>query len=494
MPLRPHRWLLSATALLFALLLAGLTIGPLAPLLLRDADTLWHIRNGQHMLATGHISVTDWFSATVAGQPWIAWEWLWDLAVGWLARFGLNGPVWLSALIVAATFTLLFRALLRRSHSLPWAICLTMLSLAAASIHLLARPHLVTWLLALVFWLVLDGVTAGNQHPRRLWLLVPLTALWANLHPGFILGIGLIALFFTVAAVRKLGARSAQSGLTVPLTAVGAATAFAALLNPFGGLLYLHLFQYLGDSFFQQHVNELQAPDFHTFAPRAFALLLVFALVAVARRRAPLTPGSLATLLAGVALGLAASRNLPIAAMLVSLAIAPTLRRQSTAAGGLARVSQQELAASPVLWCSLAALASLALLLSGSPLMNARLDAVTFPVQASAYLVQHQLPAPVLLPDRWSGVLIYANPPGAHPLVAIDDRHDLYGPEVMRNYLKIMGLQQGWEEKLEATKAQTLLLPVESALAIALSGRPGSVWHEVYRDSVAVIFVRGPQA
>ena len=50
--------------------------------LFRDSDAGWHIRTGELILETGRLPRTDPFSFTKAGQPWIAWEWAADVAVG----------------------------------------------------------------------------------------------------------------------------------------------------------------------------------------------------------------------------------------------------------------------------------------------------------------------------------------------------------------------------------------------------------------------------
>src|SRR5579871_4658011 len=47
--------------------------------LLGDADVGWHIRNGEQILQTHAIPRVDSFSATLSGQPWFAWEWLYML-------------------------------------------------------------------------------------------------------------------------------------------------------------------------------------------------------------------------------------------------------------------------------------------------------------------------------------------------------------------------------------------------------------------------------
>ena len=81
----PSRWLLflmpSISDLLFVALLLGLSCGAMGRLLLRDAGTGWHIRNGQLMLQTHSVTRVDPFSATMSGHPWYAWEWLYDVFI-----------------------------------------------------------------------------------------------------------------------------------------------------------------------------------------------------------------------------------------------------------------------------------------------------------------------------------------------------------------------------------------------------------------------------
>src|SRR5262245_17629678 len=48
--------------------------------MLGDADTGWHLRTGQWILANHRVPHQDLFSYTMPGTPWFAWEWLWDIA------------------------------------------------------------------------------------------------------------------------------------------------------------------------------------------------------------------------------------------------------------------------------------------------------------------------------------------------------------------------------------------------------------------------------
>ena len=72
--------------------------------LLGDAGIGWHIRTGQIILVDACDSPRrSIFRANfTVGQPWFAWEWLYDLLVGWLDTCGgSERRVLFTALIIA---------------------------------------------------------------------------------------------------------------------------------------------------------------------------------------------------------------------------------------------------------------------------------------------------------------------------------------------------------------------------------------------------------
>jgi hypothetical protein len=95
---------------------------------------------------------------------------------------------------------------------------------------------------------------------------------------------------------------------------------------------------------------------------------------------------------------------------------------------------------------------------------------------------------PVLSTDYWGGYLIYRLYPKS--LVVVDDRHDLYGEEFFKSYLKMVHVERGWDEFLETHKASCVLLPRDAALANILLATKG--WKQIYADEVAIAFVRDP--
>src|SRR5882724_12986386 len=136
----PTRFLLpSVRDLVFLVAFWALLIGPLSNRPLVDADIGWHIRSGEQILATSSVPRVDSFSSTMQGQPWFAWEWLYDTLLGVVhGSMGRNGGVWLAALLMATTFTILFSQLLTRGTGLPVAMGLWLLVLGASSIHVFA--------------------------------------------------------------------------------------------------------------------------------------------------------------------------------------------------------------------------------------------------------------------------------------------------------------------------------------------------------------------
>ena len=124
--------------------------------------------------------------------------WLW---ASWNLRCGLNGVVWLTAVVIAAVFAWMFRLLIARGTNLLVALVLVLLALSASTIHFLARPHVVSWLFTLAWFWILDCIGAGlfqraRRHRERwLWALPLLMLVWVNVHGGFLVGFVLLGIF-----------------------------------------------------------------------------------------------------------------------------------------------------------------------------------------------------------------------------------------------------------------------------------------------------------
>jgi hypothetical protein len=510
----------SATDLIFLVLLFTLTCGALAPKLLGDAGTGWHIRNGEQMLQTRSIPRTDSFSSTMHGRPWYAWEWLFDLAIAGIHRWmGLNGVVLVTALVIAAAFALLFRFTLERGGSLPVTVILVVLSLGASMIHLFARPHVLSWLFALIWFRLLD-VSENATGKRRLFWLPVLMLLWANVHGGFLLGFALLSLYLAGGAIEYFTrppvgtqpvASPAESRQTIAnrlkhLFTITVLALLAGLVNPYGYKLYVHVYQYLTNSFLMNHIDEFLSPNFHGVAQQCFAALLLITILALASARARPRPTHLLVIIFAAYSGLYASRNLPTSSMLLTLIVGPVLSQTMAENVGLPpgmqrlfsrlrafseRMRNLEFSFSGHLWPIALVILGLAVCLHHGRLgqrqiMNAHFDAKRFPVQAADVIAQRGIRNPIFAPDYWGGYLIYRLYPQTQ--VVVDDRHDLYGEQFLKYYLRVIRVAPGWDKVLDEKRITCVLVPADSSLANILKETAG--WRTTHEDKVALLFQR----
>jgi hypothetical protein len=497
----------SVSDLVFTLLLFSLAAGSLAPRLLGDAGIGWHIRTGGLILASKVVPRIDPFS-TMAGQPWYAWEWLYDVLASALHRIaGLNGVVFVSAFAIAGTFVLAFRRMLARGTGPIVAILLLLLTVFASSIHFFARPHIISWLLTVVWFEVLrDFESTGNL--RRLFWLPPMMLLWVNVHGGFLVGLALIGLFFVAAVVGAVGPRdTASKTRTLGLLIVGASATVVTFVNPYGYHLHVHIYRYLTDSFLMDHIDEFLSPNFHGMAQKCFALLVLLTIAAAAMAREEIKTSELLVIAFAVYSGLYAARNIPVASLLLILIIAPwiseSLRGWSARGEGLpgvtgglllwARFEERMGALESSLrghWLPAAVvlLGAWACLQGGSfagrKVMDAHFDPVRFPVSAVEWLSQQGVREPVFCPDNWGGYVIYQRYPEAS--VVVDDRHDFYGDAYLKQYLKVVKIEPGWDQALAGIGASWVLVPDRSAIATLLREVPA--WRLVYHDGTAAVF------
>ena len=167
------------------LFIAVIALGP--RLLNVDGDVGRHITVGGYILDSRSIPTRDVFSHTMAGEPLTPHEWLSQVIFALAFRaMGLDGVVLLCAALIASTFTLLYACGARRSGTRLIALGWVMLAAAASSLHWLARPHLFTMLLVVLWTDGLERLRRGESTRR--WHLPALMLLWVNLHGAFIAG------------------------------------------------------------------------------------------------------------------------------------------------------------------------------------------------------------------------------------------------------------------------------------------------------------------
>src|SRR5216683_209590 len=269
--------------------------------LLKDSDTYWHIAAGKWIIAHNALPRVDIYSFTKSGEPWISTSWLAQVLYGEAFELaGWAGPIVLAATCIAATFALLTFILSRR---IPWtyAVIIALAALILSTHHLFARPHVLA-LPVMVAW-VNGLISASESREAPSFRLLPLIALWANLHGGFIFGLALLAPF-----------------------AFGVCALAASCVTPYGWESILASRKILELGELLHLIYEWMPADFSRFSPFEAC---VFALIAGALYcGAKLSPPRIVLLLILFHMALSHVRNIEIFALLMPLVVLSPLSSQ----------------------------------------------------------------------------------------------------------------------------------------------------------------------
>ncbi|MBI5240439.1 MAG: hypothetical protein HY926_08190 [Elusimicrobia bacterium] len=184
------------------LAVAGATAAAVLPALRRlsDPDLPWHLAVGRAAVASRGLLKGDEFSYTQAGRA-VPYEYVSELVLYLTQR--LAGFWGLHILAAAAIGLLAWLMVLRAGKECrPLALAFSALALAALSPFLILRPALLGLPCFAAALLLIDRYRQdGEAH--RLWLLVPLQLLWANVHAFAVVGAGLAVLAAVLLAKGK---------------------------------------------------------------------------------------------------------------------------------------------------------------------------------------------------------------------------------------------------------------------------------------------------
>jgi hypothetical protein len=486
-----QRWLMPdfSSCLWLALLLVLLAEPSRISLVASDGDACMHWRVGEDMLRSGQIVRADAYSHTMAGAPVITKEWLAELLFAAAGRLGgLYGLSVLGALVIATTFWLLHRQLLRDGNDLLVATVMTLLAAWAGVIHWLARPHVFTFLMVVLWNDALRRFESDGRAARLAAVLAALMLLWVNLHGAFLVGFVILGAYWLGAAVECVWptAAAARRKLVV-LTLVGLLALAVSLLNPNGWHLHQHNIQFMRSSYltgllFEHRPMDLRSPDAIGFLVWLAALVTALAL----RQRPRLTAAAVILVAGWTCLAFYAVRNVPLLALVTAPIVAPVF---SARVGGLWRELSRRLSAGNTTgngWPVVMFAALVAVVLVPRPTM---MPPERWPVNAVKFIKQHpgQFAGNMLNQHVWGGYLMWVIP---EHKVFVDGRTDFYGEVFIRDFLDMTQLHPGWREKLDASRVSWTLLTTDAPLTRALASLPE--WRRVYSDPLATVFRHSP--
>lgn len=464
--------------------------------LLRDGDTGFHIRVGDWIRASGALPHEHPFAFAVK-KEWFAFEWLSQIIMSLVhSAAGLKSIVLGGAVLTVGVFTLLFRFTLWSGANGLAALAVLLVAFNVNLIHALSRPHLFTWLFLVAgLWIF--------EHDRRtpgprVYLLLPLCALWANLHGGFALFLVLLGLHAAVLlaeAIFEPGPQKTRKALRAALLTTLCAA--ATLVNPYTYRLHLHILEFMRSEWIMDLLDEFKSPVFRE-APAILFLVLMFAslgsMASLLRKRRRteavwilfLSYASLVSVRHMTVFTLAVS---PILALVLTEAwrdLAIRSSRKSTArilfetgesfgAGGR-RSTLWPVAFVCWLW------------ISSFPAWPRDFPKSSFPVELAHRQAQTLAGKRVLTSDQWSDYLIYLNFPNQSSF--IDPQTQYYGKQHALEYIAMIQATPRWSEIFARYGFDYVLVDEGAPLVTVLPSLPG--WKQIDQAGDAVLFARTP--
>ena len=464
--------------------------------LLGDCDTGYHIRAGEYIINTFSVPKHDIFSFLSPPLPWTAHEWLSEVVMAVVhSAFGLTGVVIFFSLIIALVYYLLFKIIRTNSSNIILASFIVLIVLTASQIHWLARPHVFSLLLMVIWYYLLDTYHYHNKN--YLYFLPPLMLLWVNLHGGFLAGFILLGIYLSGNIVKSIISQGSEGDIykkkarMLGLTTV--ACLFVSLINPYSYHILLFPFKLVSNKFIMDNIAEFLSPNFHTFIAKAFEFVFLFMFTIFAISRVRLNIIEVAMVLLFTHMSLSSARYIPLFCIIV----APILMRKTQQllksndgkiAGFINKrsisISETDASTKGYVWPVITI--ALVIVLAASGKIDYKFNAETEPVAAVEFLKKENIQGNMFDNDEFGDYIIYVAWPKYK--VFFDGRSDMYGVEILKEYIKVATVKPGWDEVLKKYNIDWIIYNAKTSLSVLLMERDD--WKLIYADKVANIFVK----
>ena len=361
------------------------------------------------------------------------------------------------------------------------------MSAAALTTQMQFRPQQFTFAMLSIVMATLGAEVYGGR--ARLWPLVPMFALWSNLHGGFTTGLGALGIAAAVLAAQEmLAGTMPRRGLR--LGCVTLLAACATIVNPIGIDIWTNVLHSVSDPLLRLIVNDwVPLPTMMLYlwntssiellqvvlAIALFAAFLVSMAMAPAFDDAPLT--SVAVIFMGAAFY--AMRNVALGVLAVAI---PLAHHFALAIARRARGDSDSTAEdlSPTLIAIV-----IAIVVFASGVLSPRLPTwEPLPAGAIAFLKDRNLRGNILNQFEWGDYIIWYLPQSR---IFIDARAELVYPDrVMLEYAEFYYDKPGARRALDAYPTDFVLMKnATGGCRVVESDR---AWKVVYKDSVATLF------
>lgn len=487
----------SWTLLFFAFGLALFFKPPLS-----DPDLGWHLKNAEKIVKFGSFPLADTYSWTVPAYQWADSYWLTEVLIYKLKEFfGFGGLAAFFALLTSVFLTLFFLKKWPQIWISWWGTLVAIVSVILIEPFVGARAQTISLVFFATLYLWLDDLVKKGLFSSPGWLLRPGAFLfffflfWANLHAGFVMGLVLLAIFvfwqvFEPIYSSLLDLRQFQFKYLSPLLLL-LPSLLATFINPYGLSLWQTIFNDAASPLIKRNILEWLPPSPQSSLGMLFFLVLfiTFGLLIFPKKRKAATV-DLWLFFIFAFFGLVAYRNIP----LFSLVFASLILKLAKHHHAFEKKFLLPLVYLPLFLLILTITAfwhqkdGFKAVISDFPAMA---KTSNLPYEAVEFLKNYGGQDLRLFNEYgWGGYLIWQT----DIKTFIDGRMCGWktdGVNVFQDYLEIMDLKIGFEDKIKHWRINVFLIRKDSYLAAWLRLNPE--FGQAYEDELAVVFVKSEQ-
>ena len=453
-------------------------------------DLAYQLRAGAEILNGSGIPAVDSWTFTANGRPWLDQQWGAQVALAQIyAVAGWTGLVILRATLVGLISGLILLAIRLRAPAMRprTAALLALAAFVVMAPALALRPQLLAMAL---FTLTLVLLAARRTHPRAIWFIPVIAAVWANVHGSFILAPVLVGIALVEGIRERSGTRADARRRCIVLIATLAAT----VATPFGWRVWEYAFGIARNAQITSQISEWQPPRFTDVPGLLFwgsLGLTVLAVVRLAMRERRVRPQTLVGLIGFALLGALASRGVAWWPGVAAVAIAgiwsdgrPANAGEPVPASRAARRHGRNAVVGGILFA-----ASIALIPAWRP-VDTGTGAPAGVLTDAPSGITRALRAIAQPGDRvwnaqvWGSWLEFAVPDA---LYALDSRIEVIPPAIWADAAHVAAAETGWPDILARAGATMVITEgPESPLAAALAA--SKEWTVAYADEDGTIW------
>lgn len=481
---------------LFSILIVFFLLAFTSPFL--DSDFGWHLKTGEFIVREKHIPHSDIFSYSFPDYKWVDYEYLFQILIFFIfSALGIYGVSIIFALLNIFLFLFLVPKI---NSSQLFPVFKTLFGLGVFFILsplISVRPVIFTWFGFVLTLIILHKSRKDVKKEYLLWFLPFIFLVWANLHPGFPIGIFLMLIFMVIEGRKNSSFAYLKTEILVKrnevmskscikkLKIIFVLSLFSTFINPYFYNLHLYIFNVLTDTFAKTYIFEWQPLNIsHIFGVSyiLFALFFFLLVIFTGLKKGEITDFMIALFF--FIFGFLSFRN---GAFFVFSALPEIYRRLE----GLKLANDFS-----VFLNKKATISAVLILIISSPLLFMKLHLLSFteqekekyPTEAIEYLKNNSSYNNIFNFYNWGGYLVWNIP---KKKIFIDGKMPEWktkNKRILKDYDKIANLKEGWDDKINEYNIDLVFLPINTPLISAL--KIIDDWKEVFKDQKSVIMFR----